>query len=227
MKKIGAEQQHGFDVQNQIRKYLGYRESQQNIHDKYDLPEDQSHIKTVTVTNSANLNPRGSIALSDAYTFLAQPTPYNLLVATCVQTDKTHIEVILLSLYHITADTHAKLLGNLDASDAQRYTDYIKSLSGDKEERRPAGIAWKKANLGGKDGLVSLNQKIDENQCRVQASITTRRLRSVIPPTDCFTVTNIDFQMKTEKLNALPPRFRRALPILDSQLFNHRRRFQQ
>ncbi len=217
-----AEQGQGFEIQKDVRDLLGFVPTQPNIHDQFDIADLHTHVKSVCVKSQRF--PAGTIALSDAKTYRESVRAHSIVTAYYQRIDEEDIRIIRLAWYLIKPETILKLWGGMTIEHIIQFSDYNKSLGGDKHEKRAASKAWKKQNLGGLGNLISVHAKIGEAQNRVQASITTKRLLSVLTPLEYVTISLDEFKKTPHCTDTLPQKFQQLLPMLGRR-YSHEQRF--
>jgi hypothetical protein len=218
-----SEQGHGFEIQKDARDLLGFRPTQSNIHDLYDIDPLRTHIKAVTVKNQKF--PRGTISLAAAKPYLECNEPHSILVFYHEKLDSEDIRINRIAWFLIKENRIREIRGDLKLEHAIRFEEHNLTISGDKYYKRDVAQRWKKTNLAGINTNLTLNPKIGTNQNRVQISITTKRLVNILSPTEYATVSLEQYSANPQIKTQLPQKFIQLLPMLGRR-YSHEQRFQ-
>jgi len=215
-----AEQGHGFEIQKDVRYYLGFTPTQSHLHDPFDIDSLYTHVKAINVKSSKF--PQGTINLSDAKTYLSCNDPHTIIAVYHERLDDQDVIVNRLAWFLIKSETIKIMWGDLTLDDAIKFNECIESMGCDKYTNRDTARRWKKEHSH-KSSLM-LNPKMGPGNDRLQISITTRRLVNILSKNEYATLSLEEYRNDPNVVDNFPGKFRQLLPILGRR-YSHKQRF--
>jgi hypothetical protein len=196
-------QLHGKTYEDHLKSaFQGSADHERSPMSPWDIEKDYDKINklpTSIKTTGSNV-----VDLADARKFWSVKEPYRLLVAQYKQTGDVK-NFHTLYEFHITAEEHVKLLGDVTSSEVEDFHNALLSYGKGFHNEARQFAKLKKASLKYRS-VAQLNQKIDSKaQRRLQCSITLAALlanvkdRTIYSSTEFYRKISVSFSIQSSK----------------------------